>query len=81
MFGRIVPGRGEAGVRSIWESNADTDWKKWTGRNDCLPPNALMFIDESHFSIPQIDGMYKGDRAQGESGQLTWSITGSITDC
>ncbi|MGB8078713.1 MAG: DEAD/DEAH box helicase family protein, partial [Gallionella sp.] len=27
---------------------------------DYLPPNALMFIDESHVTIPQIGGMYKG---------------------
>lgn len=26
-----------------------------------LPPNALIFIDESHISVPQIGGMYKGD--------------------
>ena len=27
-----------------------------------LPPNAIIFIDESHISIPQIGGMYRGDR-------------------
>lgn len=26
-----------------------------------LPPDALVFIDESHISVPQIGGMYKGD--------------------
>ncbi|OFW81247.1 MAG: excinuclease ABC subunit B [Alphaproteobacteria bacterium RIFCSPLOWO2_01_FULL_40_26] len=26
-----------------------------------LPQDALLFVDESHVSIPQIDGMYKGD--------------------
>lgn len=26
-----------------------------------LPDNALLFVDESHVSLPQIDGMYKGD--------------------
>jgi len=26
-----------------------------------------MFIDESHVTIPQIGGMYKGDRARKES--------------
>lgn len=26
-----------------------------------LPPNAIIFIDESHISIPQIGGMYRGD--------------------
>ena len=27
-----------------------------------LPPNALIFIDESHISIPQIGGMFRGDK-------------------
>lgn len=31
---------------------------------DYLPPDALMFIDESHVTIPQIGGMYKGDMAR-----------------
>jgi excinuclease ABC subunit B len=34
---------------------------------DYLPPEALMFIDESHVTIPQIGGMYKGDRARKEN--------------
>ena len=34
---------------------------------DYLPPNALMFIDESHVTIPQIGGMYKGDRSRKEN--------------
>ncbi len=34
---------------------------------DYLAPNALMFIDESHVTIPQIGGMYKGDRARKEN--------------
>jgi excinuclease ABC subunit B len=29
-----------------------------------LPNDALLFVDESHVSIPQIDGMYKGDFAR-----------------
>ncbi len=41
-----------------------------TGRNpgeppptlfEYLPKNALLFIDESHISVPQIGGMYRGD--------------------
>ncbi len=32
-----------------------------------LPDNALMFIDESHVSIPQIGAMYKGDRSRKET--------------
>ncbi len=34
---------------------------------DYLPPKALMFIDESHVTVPQIGGMYKGDRARKEN--------------
>ncbi|MFN7086769.1 MAG: excinuclease ABC subunit UvrB, partial [Burkholderiales bacterium] len=34
---------------------------------DYLPPDALMFIDESHVTIPQIGGMYRGDRARKEN--------------
>jgi len=31
---------------------------------DYLPNNALVVIDESHVTIPQIGGMYKGDRSR-----------------
>ncbi len=34
---------------------------------DYLPPNALMIIDESHVTVPQIGGMYRGDRARKEN--------------
>jgi excinuclease ABC subunit B len=34
---------------------------------DYLPPNALMFIDESHVTIPQIGGMYRGDRSRKQT--------------
>jgi len=34
---------------------------------DYLPPNALMFIDESHVTIPQVGGMYRGDRSRKEN--------------
>ena len=34
---------------------------------DYLPKNALMIIDESHVTIPQVGGMYKGDRARKEN--------------
>jgi excinuclease ABC subunit B len=34
---------------------------------DYLPPNALLVADESHVSIPQIGGMYKGDRSRKET--------------
>ncbi len=34
---------------------------------DYLPPEALLIIDESHVTVPQIGGMYKGDRARKET--------------
>ncbi|MCX7174865.1 MAG: excinuclease ABC subunit UvrB [Proteobacteria bacterium] len=34
---------------------------------DYLPQGSLMFIDESHVTIPQIGGMYKGDRSRKEN--------------
>ena len=34
---------------------------------DYLPKNALMFIDESHVTVPQIGAMYKGDRSRKET--------------
>ncbi|NLJ62155.1 MAG: excinuclease ABC subunit UvrB [Alcaligenaceae bacterium] len=34
---------------------------------DYLPKNAIMFIDESHVTIGQIGGMYKGDRSRKET--------------
>ena len=34
---------------------------------DYLPDNALMIIDESHVSVPQLGAMYKGDRSRKET--------------
>ncbi len=34
---------------------------------DYLPKDALVIIDESHVTIPQLNGMYKGDRSRKES--------------
>jgi excinuclease ABC subunit B len=34
---------------------------------DYLPPDALLVVDESHVTIPQIGAMYKGDRARKEN--------------
>jgi excinuclease ABC subunit B len=34
---------------------------------DYLPRNALMIIDESHVTVPQVGGMYKGDRSRKEN--------------
>ncbi|MBI1327504.1 MAG: excinuclease ABC subunit UvrB [Alphaproteobacteria bacterium] len=29
-----------------------------------MPPDALLFLDESHVMVPQLNGMYNGDRAR-----------------
>ncbi|ACR11461.1 excinuclease ABC, B subunit [Teredinibacter turnerae T7901] len=34
---------------------------------DYLPKNSLLVIDESHVTVPQIGGMYKGDRSRKET--------------
>ena len=34
---------------------------------DYLPPDALLIIDESHVTVPQIGGMYRGDRSRKET--------------
>jgi excinuclease ABC subunit B len=34
---------------------------------DYLPTNALMIIDESHVTVPQLGGMYRGDRSRKEN--------------
>ncbi len=34
---------------------------------DYLPANALLVVDESHVTIPQLGGMYKGDRSRKET--------------
>ncbi len=34
---------------------------------DYLPNDALLVIDESHVTVPQIGGMYKGDRSRKET--------------
>jgi len=34
---------------------------------DYLPPEALLVIDESHVSVPQVGAMYKGDRSRKET--------------
>ena len=34
---------------------------------DYMPPNAILVIDESHVTVPQLGGMYRGDRARKET--------------
>ncbi|MEX2494928.1 MAG: excinuclease ABC subunit UvrB [Woeseia sp.] len=34
---------------------------------DYVPDNALLIVDESHVTVPQLGGMYKGDRSRKET--------------
>jgi excinuclease ABC subunit B len=34
---------------------------------DYLPPDGLLFVDESHVTIPQLGAMYRGDRSRKET--------------
>ena len=34
---------------------------------DYLPPDALLVVDESHVTIPQLGGMFKGDRSRKQT--------------
>ena len=34
---------------------------------DYVPENALLFVDESHVTVPQLGAMYKGDRSRKET--------------
>ncbi|HEX4300262.1 MAG TPA: excinuclease ABC subunit UvrB, partial [Gammaproteobacteria bacterium] len=34
---------------------------------DYLPANAMLVVDESHVTVPQLGGMYKGDRSRKET--------------
>ncbi len=34
---------------------------------DYFPPDWLLFVDESHITLPQVRGMYNGDRARKET--------------
>jgi excinuclease ABC subunit B len=34
---------------------------------DYLPPEAMLVVDESHVTVPQLGGMYRGDRSRKET--------------
>jgi excinuclease ABC subunit B len=34
---------------------------------DYLPPETILFVDESHVTVPQLGAMYKGDRSRKET--------------
>ena len=37
---------------------------------DYFPEDFLLFIDESHIAVPQLRGMYRGDRSRKDSGDI-----------
>ncbi len=39
---------------------------------DYFPGDFLLFIDESHVTVPQIGGMYRGDRSRKETLGRIW---------
>ena len=63
-------------IQEIGYCNGIENYSRWlTGRQpgepppclfDYLPPDALVVIDESHVTVPQIGAMYKGDRSRKE---------------
>ena len=42
-------------------------WRSSTLSFDYIPENAIVFVDESHVSVPQIGGMFRGDRSRKET--------------
>lgn len=50
---------------SRYLTNREPGEEPWT-LLDYFPKDFLMFIDESHMTIPQVRGMYNGDRARKE---------------
>jgi len=63
-------------IQEIGYCNGIENYSRWlTGRQpgepppclfDYLPPDALVIVDESHVTMPQIGAMYKGDRSRKE---------------
>ena len=39
---------------------------------DYFPEDFLLFVDESHVTLPQVRGMYGGDRARKETPGGLW---------
>ena len=59
---RWATARGSRTTRATWTS-APAGSPPWT-LIDYLPSDYLLFIDELHMTIPQIRGMYNGDRSR-----------------
>ena len=51
---------------SRWLDGRDAGERPYT-LHDYFPDDALFILDESHVTVPQIGGMYKGDRARKET--------------
>src|SRR5437879_12453381 len=47
---------------------------------DYLPHDAVMFLDESHQTVPQLHGMYHGDRSRKEVLGATGCRPPSVLD-
>jgi excinuclease ABC subunit B len=46
---------------------------------DYLPEDRLVFLDESHVTVPQIGGMYRGDRARKETlVEFGWRLPSAL---
>ena len=46
---------------------------------DFLPEDRLVFLDESHVTVPQIGGMYRGDRARKETlVEFGWRLPSAL---
>ena len=64
-------------IKEVGYCNGIENYSRYfDGRKEGEPPNTLieffpkdflMFIDESHMTVPQIRGMYKGDRSRKET--------------
>ncbi|HET8882230.1 MAG TPA: excinuclease ABC subunit UvrB [Solimonas sp.] len=64
-------------IREIGYCNGIENYSRYlSGRNpgepppclfDYLPPDAIVVLDESHVTVPQIGAMYKGDRSRKET--------------
>ena len=37
-----------------------------------FPDNALIFVDECHVTVPQLNGMFKGDRSRKSTLSRIW---------
>ncbi len=51
-----------------WREPGATPYTCWT----IFPDDFLLVIDESHVTVPQIRGMYNGDRARKEVLDRAW---------